>query len=135
MDGPLQGYVCQAKHGSDWRVLAPNLNSFIRFLKRLPDNKRFFVEEGSFVYPRTLSEGELYVAKGLVDLSYESKATCMERSTFAELALSMISDAELLQVLRLESHPDSNSSSLIRRRLEAISTAPAKKALAKICGK
>ncbi|MCR9197658.1 MAG: SMI1/KNR4 family protein [Planctomycetaceae bacterium] len=135
LDRPLQGYVVHAQHGSDWRVLAPSLAAFLKALKKFPDEKRFFVEDHPFVYPRKLSEADEFAAKGLVDLSYTSKAQLMERSTFTEFALSMVRDDELLKVLRMEAHPDPNSRFLIKRRLNAITGAAAKKAMSKICPK
>lgn len=133
LDGPLQGLVCQAKHSGDWRVLAPNLKSFLRALGKFEDKKRFFVEDHDFVYPRRLSRSEIFTVKGLVDLSYSSTARWMERSTFIELALSMVRDEDLIQILRMESHPDSNSRFLIAQRLKNVPGVVAKKAVAKIC--
>lgn len=135
LDGPLQGYVVHAQHDGDWRVLAPSLAAFLKTLKKFPDEKRFFVEDHTFVYPRKLSEADEFAAKGLIDLSYTSKAQWMERSTFTELALSMVSDDELLKVLRMEPHPDPNSRFVIKRRLSEITGGAAKKAISKICPK
>ncbi len=133
LDGPLLGHACQARHGGDWRVLAPDLKSFLRATRKIKDNKRFFVENHGFVYPRNLSAADVFTAKGLIDLSYTSRAQWMERSTFVELALSMVHDEDLLEILRLEAHPDSNSRFLIRQRLNSRSDPAAKRAAAKIC--
>jgi len=132
IDGPLRGLVFQMCHDSDSRILAANVTSFLRSLRKQEDDEYFAIEDHVFVYPKSLSQREAKKFTALMERSRNNLDHESEAERITELALSMVGDKQLLALLAPTAHPDGNSQLQIKRRLERIGTKQSAKRLAQI---
>ncbi|TWT93268.1 hypothetical protein [Stieleria varia] len=131
IDGPIRGLVFQMCHDNNSRILAPNIPAFLRSLKSQDDDIYFAIEDNSFVYPKNaLTKAEETTFAKLMARTHENQYHDSEASRITELALSMVNDSQLVDLLDPLPREDRNSQFYLKRRLDAIGSKKAK-ALAK----
>lgn len=129
LDGPLTGYIFQLCHDGPSRVHAPTIDAMLRLLSAITLDGFLIIEDHNFIYPKSLSDSETITVDKLITRSMTELEIEYEPLLMVELAMSMMTDDECVDVIGEIEHPDHNARHEIIYRYKGIETAAAKRAL------